>query len=1013
MLSKIRVLAVFAMLASGMAFAGSAAAQSDDGTKPVTVQSPPPRPAVTPPAAITTRPVPPKPVIDELPPGTSDQILHLKLGEGSSARAANGRLESADRSDAAVNAALAAFPGATIEPMFTRPESELAAEKIRIEARSRRPQADKNLWFRVTLPTGADAVAAVNALNALDVVENAYAEPLPVSPPVTPNYEPLQGYRDPAPIGVDADLLASIPGGLGDNVTIIDIEQGWNLNHEDLGIPASAQLANGTSCSNHEDHGTAVLGELVAVDNGFGVTGIVPNAGIGVVHHYTNLGSGCGNRIAQAIDAAHAVLEAGDVILLEAQTFGPDLTCTNAAGDDNGLIAVEWISAWYDAIVSATSDGIIVVEAGGNGSCNFDNAVYGSPFPAGRPDSGAIIVGAAASPAGSSPARSRLAFSAHGSRVNLQGWGQHVATAGYGLLQGGGPDDQWYTGCPALPCGPYDGFSGTSSASPIVTGAAAALSSIAQEFGSLLTPAQIRSHLIATGTAQDTTSPGALSGNIGPMPDLEAALASIPLCPQDDVLEDDDTRATATPLVRGVATRAVVCDEDWFSLPVTAGIDVTVDVEFTDAFGDVDIHLYDPSGTQVDTSTSTSDIESITHTALMSGDYAVKVFGYLGAENIYSVTMSKSICPPDDTMEPNESLGAATPLASGVTQAAIACDAPGPYFNIDWYSLPVQAGQTIDATIEFIDAGGDLTAILYDPSGSTQLDAGVSTTDNETLSYVATATGDYGLLVFGAANEENVYDVTMSATCTDDGFEPNDTLETATPLVNGVAVDAHVCAGNSDWYSIPVISGQLVTAVVDFVNADGDLDIELRRADGGLVAAEDRETDGEAITWTAAQTGTYTLRVYGYFSSATNDYSVSLKAAAHPLIRAFGAVVNPEGDTGSQIVDLTLFLEDEFGQPYSSPTPVTASWSTVAILSNPLVARPFEDYYAVTNGLVTFEPGESITSVPVEVLGDTIDEPPLLYGEWGVWRATNPSSNAKINTAAFFGLGLFIIIDDD
>ena len=47
-----------------------------------------------------------------------------------------------------------------------------------------------------------------------------------------------------------------------------------------------------------------------------------------------------------------------------------------------------------------------------------------------------------------------------------------------------------------------------------------------------------------------------------------------------------------------------------------------------------------------------------------------------------------------------------------------------------------------------------------------------------------------------------------------------------------------------------------------------------------------------------------------------------------------------------------------------------------------------------------------------EVLGDTVDEPPLLYGEWGLASFTGPSSNALVKQN-FFGLALLIIIDDD
>jgi hypothetical protein len=83
--------------------------------------------------------------------------------------------------------------------------------------------------------------------------------------------------------------------------------------------------------------------------------------------------------------------------------------------------------------VLATAKGVIVVEAGGNGADNLDDAVYNAPagvFPPGwknpfnraNRDSGAIVVGAGAPPHGThgrdhGPDRSRLALSNYGSIV--------------------------------------------------------------------------------------------------------------------------------------------------------------------------------------------------------------------------------------------------------------------------------------------------------------------------------------------------------------------------------------------------------------------------------------------------------------------------------------------------------------------------------------------------------------------------------------------------------------------
>ena len=116
---------------------------------------------------------------------------------------------------------------------------------------------------------------------------------------------------------------------------------------------------------------------------------------------------------------------------------------------------------------------------------------------------------------GSDPtdARGRLSFSNYGTRLDVQGWGDCVTTTGYGDLQGGA-SDQWYT----------KQFGGTSSASPIVAASAAMLESVAEARGTTtLKPATVRSVLKSTGQPQAFGN----AGNIGPLPNVKAAIKSI------------------------------------------------------------------------------------------------------------------------------------------------------------------------------------------------------------------------------------------------------------------------------------------------------------------------------------------------------------------------------------------------------------------------------------------------------------------------------------------------------
>jgi hypothetical protein len=153
---------------------------------------------------------------------------------------------------------------------------------------------------------------------------------------------------------------------------------------------------------------------------------------------------------------------------------------------------------------TASNAGITIVAAAGNGNQNLDAPFYASYMN--RGDSGAIIVGAGSPNA----AHNKLSFSTYGSRVDLQGWGSGVYTSGYGnVVMIGNDFNQGYTN-----------FSGTSSATPLVGACVVLLQSYYfEQTGLYLTPYELRDILKETGIPQGS------GGNIGPMPDMHAAIA--------------------------------------------------------------------------------------------------------------------------------------------------------------------------------------------------------------------------------------------------------------------------------------------------------------------------------------------------------------------------------------------------------------------------------------------------------------------------------------------------------
>ncbi len=83
----------------------------------------------------------------------------------------------------------------------------------------------------------ADTLSLIHTLSKFPEVESVHALQPGPPPAVNPNDDPRstnQGYLNAAPQGIDARYAWGFTGGDGAGSSIIDIEQGWNLLHEDL-----------------------------------------------------------------------------------------------------------------------------------------------------------------------------------------------------------------------------------------------------------------------------------------------------------------------------------------------------------------------------------------------------------------------------------------------------------------------------------------------------------------------------------------------------------------------------------------------------------------------------------------------------------------------------------------------------------------------------------------------------------------------------------------------------------
>jgi len=251
---------------------------------------------------------------------------------------------------------------------------------------------------------------------------------------------------------VDADLNpVSKIDGIDERVDadIAILDTGIEKTHPDLNVAGGANFV-GTDPSAWNDghgHGTHVAGTAAALDNDFGVVGVVPGARLWAVKVLSNTGSGTLIDIVEGIDWVTANSNVIDVVNMSLGGGGSD---DGNCGKTNG-------DALHLAICNSVAKGVVYVVAAGNSATNaatlipaaydevitvsamadFDGAAGGLGQPTCRPDVDDTIAD----------------FSNYGQDVDIAAPGVCILSSWIG--------------------GSYNTISGTSMATPHVTGAAA------------------------------------------------------------------------------------------------------------------------------------------------------------------------------------------------------------------------------------------------------------------------------------------------------------------------------------------------------------------------------------------------------------------------------------------------------------------------------------------------------------------------------------------------------------
>jgi len=613
-----------------------------------------------------------------------------------------------------------------------------------------------------------------------------------------------------------------------------------------------------------QGHGTHVSGTIGAMgNNGAGVVGVSWNVSIMGLKFLGANGSGSTSGAVAAINYATRMR----------RDFGVNVVATNNSWGGGGFS-----SSLRDAIAAGGRAGILFVAAAGNESQNIDTT---PAYPAAYTSDAVISVAA------TDRSNNLASFSNYGVT------GVDVAAPGASIYS-------------TVPGNSYATYSGTSMATPHVTGTVALMAAANPQ----ATAAQIRSAILSTAVPVASLAGKVATGGLLNAAAAVQAIAGVqppvdpppepppPPPPAADLFEPNDSMATATAVTlvdrRATVTavigdgRNLAADVDLFAVTLAAGETLTIDIDAAllaepselDSF----LRLFDAGGAPLAANDdATGSVDSLlSFVAPATGTYYVGVSAY--GNSVYDPAV-------DGSGQAADSSGAyaATFVVTPPPVTADVIDVSPDPRTTSVEAVLVQFSREVTG----FDRGDlvltrDGRAVALDGVTVTTTDgirwtvAGLAAATASSGSYLLTvnATGsgivgtDGGAFATAASDAWTV----MAATLVDAG----DTLAAAA-VISATTGDLRLAGrvGDGAWgsrdvdlYRVRLAAGQRLIIDVDARSLSGSstLDSYLRVFDarGGQLAAND-DFNGSLdsyIAFTAKTAGTYYVGISGYGNSA-------------------------------------------------------------------------------------------------------------------------------------------------
>ncbi len=347
----------------------------------------------------------------------------------------------------------------------------------------------------------------------------------------------------------------------------------------------------------------------------------------------------------------------------------------------------------------------------------------------------------------------------------------------------------------------------------------------------------------------------------------------------DDAFEPNDTQAEAAAIGAGeymLALCEMTVEEDWFVVDLAAGETLAVYLVFSDDDADLELNLKNAAGTNLDSSTSSTDDEQCDYTATVDTTVYIRV--YSSGTNSAPYDMIVAIDPPCLV---DGDCGAGAICQQLECVAGCRTDA-----NCALGEVCLEGECIVPACLTVADCAAGEACVDY----ACVTTACTALADCEDYDLVCDTVAGYCVECLDASDCQNADAFACVAglcvlDCVEDAYEPNGEARAAAALTLPVAETGLTLCGqyDDDWFSLELEALTRYQFDLAFLDATGDIDVFLY-AEGNTttrLASATSSTDDESFAFLAPTAGTYLLNVRNLsFDSYAHSYDLAIAATS-------------------------------------------------------------------------------------------------------------------------------------